>query len=75
TIVYGLMSIWAKCSWIDKRELQNLFFLSFFDQGSFDETLEDIWEYGDYVDMHDFETSSEKGRVKSEKRWNLLIDK
>jgi hypothetical protein len=39
------MSIGTKGPWIDKRKLQNIFFLSFFDQRSLDETFEDIWKY------------------------------
>gem|GEM_PF-6532591 len=46
------MSIWAKCSWIGKTKLQNFLLLSFFDKRSFDETFEYVWEYADYVDMH-----------------------
>jgi hypothetical protein len=54
------MFIWAKCSRIGKCERNNIFFLSFFDKRSFDETFENIWENADYVNMHDFKISSEK---------------
>jgi len=46
------MSVRTECPRIDERELQNLLLLSFFDQRSLDETLEDIWENADYVNMH-----------------------
>jgi len=50
------MSIWTKRPRIDKREFQNLLLLCFFDQGSFDETFEDIWKYADDMNMHTKQT-------------------
>jgi hypothetical protein len=46
------MSVWAKRSRIGKRERNNIFFLSFFDKRSFDETFENIWENRNYMNMH-----------------------
>ena len=48
------MSIGSECSRIGKSEAKNLFFLSFFDKRSFDETFEYIGEYAYYVDVHEF---------------------
>jgi len=46
------MSAWTEYSRIGKSETKNLLFLSFFDERSFDETLEDIREYGNNTNMH-----------------------
>lgn len=46
------MSVWTECPWIDKRELQNLLLLRFFDERSLYKAFEDIGEYTDDMNIH-----------------------
>ena len=46
------MFIFAKIPRIDEVELQDFFFLGFFDERRTDKTFEYFWENRNYVDMH-----------------------